>query len=452
MPVVVSRRVRRRRRQVAAGAGVLLLLIIILVATSGGSGKKTTSSTTSTTTVVAHSPLSPAWRGSGQPVTMAFGGDIHFEGELAARLSSDPSTALAGVSTLVQGSQIAMANFDSALTNGGCPDPQPKQYVWYARQTAITAFQAANLSLVSEANTHGEDCGVPGLQQAIAAADAAKFPVIGIGANAAQAFAPYRTTVDGQRIAILAATQVFDPTTLQASWSATTAQPGLASAVSPAALVAAVQAARRTSDTVVVYLAWGTETDTCPNPQQGPLAAALVAAGADIVVGGSAHVQQGTGYLGQALVSYNLGNLAFYDSAPPETYSGTLVVTATGRHIDSFSWRPALISGGVPQPLTGTDATAAVQRWEGLRDCTNLSASATKSTATNKTQTSVAAAVAVPPPPTSTTTTTAAAGGTTTTTHGRATTTTAHPATTTTTHATTTTTHPVTTTTAKKKS
>src|SRR5271166_1324061 len=83
VPVVVSRRVRRRRRQVAAGAAVLLLLIIILVATSGGSGNKSTATTTTTTAVLANDPLSPAWRGSGQPVTMTFGGDIHFEGELA---------------------------------------------------------------------------------------------------------------------------------------------------------------------------------------------------------------------------------------------------------------------------------------------------------------------------------------------------------------------------------
>ncbi len=430
-------------------------MIIILLATSGGPGPKSATSTTTSTTA-ARNPLSPAWRGSGEAVTMAFGGDIHFEGVLAARLQSDPATALDGsVATLVQGSQIAMANFDSALTNGQCPNPQPKQYVWYAPQTAITAFQSANLSLVSEANTHGEDCGVPGLQQAIAAADAAKFPIIGIGANAAQAFAPYRVTLDGQRIAILAATQVFDPTSLQSSWSATTSQPGVASAADPNALVAAVQAARRTSDTVVVYLSWGTETQTCPNPQQGPLAAALVAAGADIVIGSSAHVQQGTGYLGQALVSYNLGNLAFYDSAPPETYSGTLVVTATGRHIDSFSWRPALITGGLPQPLTGTDATTAVGRWEGLRACTNLTAAPGPSTATAKTQSSVPAALAVPAPPTPTTTTQAGAtttthAGATTSTHAGATTST-HRATTTT-HPATTTTHPATTTTAKKKS
>ena len=135
-----------------------------------------------------------------------------------------------------------------------------------------------------------------------------------------------------------------------------------------------------------------------------------------MVVGSSAHVQQGTGYLGQALVSYNLGNLAFYDSAPPETDSGTLVITATGRHIDKFSWRPAQISGGVPQPLTGSDATAAVQRWQALRGCTNLRAAPGPSTATAKTQASVAAAVAVTPPPASTTTTTgSAAGGSTTT-------------------------------------
>ncbi len=136
--------------------------------------------------------------------------------------------------------------------------------------------------------------------------------------------------------------------------------------------MSAVEAARKTADTLILYLHWGTEAQTCPNSIQEPLAHALVKAGADLVLGTHAHVQLGAGYLGSAFVDYGLGNLAFYDTAPPETYSGTLIVTATGRHVDSFSWRPALIEAGLPTPLSGPTATSMTQRWQGLISCTDL--------------------------------------------------------------------------------
>ncbi len=265
------------------------------------------------------SPLSPGWRGDGKPVTLAFGGDVHFEGPLAARLAADPATALDGnIADLLSGADLSMTNFESALVAAGCPDPQPKQFVFAAPKTAISAFKAAHVTLVTEANNHGEDCGQAGLRQSLAIAKAARYPIIGIGRDAAQAFAPYRTVINGQRIAIIAATEVLD-SDLREAWTATTTQPGLASAYRESELVAAVQRARKTADTVAVFLHWGTETQQCPNAIQEPLAKALVMAGADIVVGAHAHVQLGAGYLGSALVDYGLGNLVFYDATPPET-------------------------------------------------------------------------------------------------------------------------------------
>ncbi len=109
--------------------------------------------------------------------------------------------------------------------------------------------------------------------------------------------------------------------------------------------------------------------------------------GADIVVGAHAHVQLGAGDLGSALVDYGLGNLAFYDTTPPETYSGSLLVTVTGRHIDGYRWRPALIESGLPIPQAGPAAAAAVQRWRGLRGCTGLAARPSASEATPATET-----------------------------------------------------------------
>jgi poly-gamma-glutamate capsule biosynthesis protein CapA/YwtB (metallophosphatase superfamily) len=406
--VAPSRRVLRRRRQVATGAVTLalilaLVLILLLTVPAPGrhragrrvphhqpSGPTTSAPGLGIATRAGQgraSPLDPTWTGDGRAVTIAFGGDVHFEGVLGRRLAENPATALDGsVATLLSGADLSMTNFESALTDGTCPDPQPKTYVFQAPPSAITAFRSAGITLVTEANNHGEDCGRAGLEQSLALAQAAGYPIIGIGQNAAQAFAPYRANINGQRIAIIAATQVLD-TNLAAAWTATPSSPGLASAYQEASLVAAVEAARQTADTVIVYLHWGTETDDCPNPIQEPLAEALVKAGADIVLGTHAHVQLGAGYLGSAFVDYGLGNLAFYDTNPPETYSGSLLVTVTGRRIDSFSWRPALIESGLPIPQSGAAASAAITRWTGLRTCTNLAGAPGASTATTSTET-----------------------------------------------------------------
>ena len=171
---------------------------------------------------------------------------------------------------------------------------------------------------------------------------------------------------------------------------------------------------RRTADTVIVYVHWGTETQACPNPQQEPLAEQLVKAGADVVIGADAHVLLGGGYLGSAYVDYGLGNFAFYDSNPPETDSGSLIVTAQGRHITNVVFRPATILSGLPQPLTGAPAAAAVQSWNAARSCTNLSVTPATSLATMHGET--VPFVAPPASTTATTTTTAPGSGATTTT------------------------------------
>ena len=104
-------------------------------------------------------------------MTLAFGGDVHFEGPLAVRLADDPATALdGGLSRLIAGADLSMMNFESALISGRCTDPQPKQYVFHAPAAAITAFRAAGVTLVTEANNHGEDCGRPGLAQSLQSA------------------------------------------------------------------------------------------------------------------------------------------------------------------------------------------------------------------------------------------------------------------------------------------
>lgn len=365
---------------------VLVVLIVVLVSVDGGSKPPAHHpGATQTEAAKAKEVASPSYRGNGKAVTLAFGGDVHFEAMIGDALANDPATALgSGIPTLASGSQLAMANLDTALTNSptNCPNPPAgAQYQFYTGPDALTALTSAHLGLMSQANNHALDCGTQGLELGLSAAKDAQYPLVGVGTDQHQAYGAYRTMVDGQRIAVLAATQILDPA-LQASSTATATQPGVASAFDVEQLVSAVQQARRSADTVVVFLYWGVDTQTCPVAQQSQLARVLVKAGADVVVGSGAHVQQGGGYLGSALVDYGLGNLAFYDTAGPEINSGMLLVTVTGRHVDHFAWRPAQLQNGVPVPLTGAAATSARQSWDALRSCAHLTSRPTTSLAT----------------------------------------------------------------------
>ena len=316
-------------------------------------------------------PAPPSTRGvtgSGEPVTFAFGGDVHFEGSLRARLG-DPSTALSSIAPTLAAADVAVVNLETAVTERGTP--ANKAFVFRAPASSLTALADAGVDTASVANNHGLDYGLEGLVDTLAAEQSTGFDVIGIGYNATDAYTPHRMEVKGQRIAIFAATQVLDDEFIS-SWTATDTQPGLASAKEVDRLVAAVQAARADTDTLVVFLHWGIEGQTCPSPVQQELATQLVDAGADIVVGSHAHRVLGGGRLGDAVVDYGLGNFVFYNEAGGAGDSGVFQVTATGQQIDSYQWLPARIVGGTPQLLEGTAAEQASASWEALRDCTGL--------------------------------------------------------------------------------
>jgi poly-gamma-glutamate synthesis protein (capsule biosynthesis protein) len=307
--------------------------------------------------------------GSGKPVVLAFGGDVHFEGVLASKLANSPSTVLSPIAPTLDRADIAVANLETAVTNAGLA--ASKQFVFRTPATAFSALRGGSIDVVSMANNHGMDYGEAGLRDSLAAARRFRFPVIGIGVDDRRAYAPYRRTVNGQRIAVIAATQVLDDH-LISSWSAGPRKPGLASAKDVPRLVREVRRARASADTVVVYLHWGTELVGCPTDSQRSLARSLVTAGADVIVGGHAHRLLGAGRMGSAVVGYGLGNFVWYGTSELSTQTGVLFVTATGRRIDSYRWAPARIRDGVPRPLSGAERASELRSWNALRGCTGL--------------------------------------------------------------------------------
>jgi poly-gamma-glutamate synthesis protein (capsule biosynthesis protein) len=316
-------------------------------------------------------PKLPKRLGSGEPVTFAFGGDVMFEEPIRSYLS-EPASVFAPIRGVLRRADVAMVNLETAVTERGTPTPN-KEYLFRAPPSAFDAIRRGGIDVVTVANNHGMDFGAQGLEDTLRAGERKGVPVVGGGRSEAEAFRPWRTTVKGQHIAVIGATQVIDEEYLS-WWEARGRQTGVASAKYDMEdrLIRQVIKTRRASDTVVVYLHWGQELESCPLDRQVSLAERLVKAGADIIVGSHAHLLLGGGMLDRAFVDYGLGNFVFYTGGGIAAQTGVVEVTATGRRIDGYRFVPAEISGGRPEPVTGPAKAARIADWNALRDCTGL--------------------------------------------------------------------------------
>jgi poly-gamma-glutamate capsule biosynthesis protein CapA/YwtB (metallophosphatase superfamily) len=383
-PEAPGRSDRRRQRRRRTRRRVALTTTVVVVLTAAGAGayvafhdggstasasprvRSTPSSSTTTTLppTTTTAPRDPR-RGNGQAVTLAFGGDTHFEADLRTKVLADPNGGFLGpIAPTLQGADLAMVNLETSVADTGTP--LVKQYVFHAPAAAFSALRAAGVDVVTMGNNHGTDYGQAGLDQTLADIKGAQFPVVGIGANEDQAFTPFRTEIKGQRIAVFGAAQVIEGLVASPTGG------GVASARDLTRLIAGIQAVRADSDTVVVYLHWGVEGDTCPEADQKATAQQLIAAGADVVVGSHSHRQEGGGRLGTGFVDYGLGNFIWYNESGVSGTTGVLLVTVTGRDTDSYRWVPARIQGGVPTPLTGPAADQSAAAWTGLQACAGL--------------------------------------------------------------------------------
>ena len=104
-------------------------------------------------------------------VTLAFAGDVHFEGGLAALLDRRGAT-LGPMSTALRSADVAVVNLESALTSGGSrvskelEDPT-RRYWFRSPPSALALLERSGVDAVSLANNHGADYGAAGLRDTL---------------------------------------------------------------------------------------------------------------------------------------------------------------------------------------------------------------------------------------------------------------------------------------------
>ncbi|MBE7187218.1 CapA family protein [Jatrophihabitans endophyticus] len=371
------------RRATRASIGAAAALAVLVSACSGSATPSATSASSSRhgSTIPGPSP-DPSTSASAAAAprtgrfTISFAGDVHFSGRIRTRLNRNVRTVFGKAEPGLRRADLTMVNLETAITTRGVP--QAKEFHFRAPPKALTALRDAGIDVATEANNHGADYGNQGLHDTLRAIRRSHFPVIGIGKDADAAFRPFTRTVNGTEVAIIAADQVQDETTLRL-FSAGRHKPGVANAYSPR-LISAVKKAKAAGYLVIVYVHWGIELQTCPSGDQRALAKKLSRAGATAVIGTHAHVLQGAGWLPHSgagtYVAYGLGNYLWWESFDnDQDDNGVLTLTfAHHKVVGSHFAASHLANSGVPVPAHGAQKRRIDHEFAADRRCTGLSA------------------------------------------------------------------------------
>ena len=271
--------------------------------------------------------------------------------ELTEAAGIDP---FAGIVPPLASAELAMVNVEMAIANGGVPEP--KSFVFRAPPSAASTMAAAGIDVGNLANNHALDFGPTALYETIGNLQAAGVSPIGAGANEGDAYTPATVDIQGVRVAVIGATRVVP----WASWTADDG-PGLASAYAEARLAEAVRSAKREHDVVIVMVHWGIELAACPDDDQQRLGAALIDAGASVVLGSHPHVLQPIVQRGGGLIAYSLGNFVWEPRSGPAGRTGVLEVRFRGSEVVGHQLYPHVLDPlGAPVPA-GREDTARIQ-------------------------------------------------------------------------------------------
>ncbi len=208
------------------------------------------------------------------------------------------------VSPLLKGADIAFGNLETPVAPETGRPGLP--FIFNAPPELPAALKSAGWTLLSTANNHAWDQGSKGLRETIGRLDAEGLLHAGTGATKAEASKPVLLQKGGLKIGFIAFTDVFNSDLNDREDAAWVRALDLDEAS------ASLKALRSQVDVLIVSVHWGNEYQRVASPRQKEAASALVAAGADLVIGHHPHVLQPMQWVEsegrKGFVVYSLGN------------------------------------------------------------------------------------------------------------------------------------------------
>ena len=254
----------------------------------------------------------------------------------------DPAAALAPMRRLLRGADLAVGNLESTLSTDGEPQ-QPGNDSFGGSPALVPVLEDAGFDALSLANNHTGDYEVPALLETVATLRGSQVQPFGAGGDVGEAARPALLEAGGTTYAFLGFNAIGETP------MATESSPGALSVRMPprtgplveadlTRVQRAIRAAQRRADVVVVLPHWGTQYTHAPEAVQRTVARRLVAAGADLVVGGHPHWVQGVDVVAGVPVLHSLGNFVFDMDRIPAPRGGFMTQTMEGVVLEATFW------------------------------------------------------------------------------------------------------------------
>jgi poly-gamma-glutamate capsule biosynthesis protein CapA/YwtB (metallophosphatase superfamily) len=250
---------------------------------------------------------------------VAFAGDVNLgRRQNAVTAEYGPASALAGVPTLAE-AELAIVNLESVVASGGEPAEKGEggPYYFRGRPEMLAVLWGAGIDVVGTANNHSGDYGDDALLEQARLLDDMNLAHAGSGPDLEAACAPVYRHADELLVAF------FSVDATMSHFSATAAEPGTCylssddAATWHAHFQPRIEAARKIADVVLVGVHAGPNYESRPGMDEVAISRALIDAGADAVLGSSAHVLQGIEIYQGRPILYDAGNLLFDSRGDP---------------------------------------------------------------------------------------------------------------------------------------
>lgn len=227
-------------------------------------------------------------------IRLIFGGDVML-GRRTGEAIGGGANPLTNLHALFSRADWSAVNLECVASEKGVP-ALGKRYHFRAHPSAPQLLARAGIDAVSLANNHSRDFGDEGFADAIE-----RLRSQGV-ARVEGTASPVEFEVKGRRFALFGCEDTASPK-----------------------LLAAIQNAGRDAMPIVIAH-WGTEHSVEVGEAQRETAAALVAAGARIIIGSGPHARQTVEFQNGALIAWSLGNLVFDGPGPDLHWSrGTVL-------------------------------------------------------------------------------------------------------------------------------
>ncbi len=269
-------------------------------------------------------------------VTVLATGDLMFDRAVRAYTAQHgpdyPFALLRGVEDrFFRGVDVITGNLEGAIAERRAPE---KENDFAFDPSIADLLRRMHFTVVNQANNHALDqnrLGVAETQHALAAAG-----IGSVGDQVLDNLPPWTTVIRGRKIAMLGYNMTDNP-------------------VDHAQAEAAVRAAAKANDIVLVQMHWGAEYHPQPIDTQREFGRQLIEWGATVVIGTHPHVIEGMEVWKGHPIFWSLGNTVFDQDWSAETQQGMLIGLAIHEKSITTYLLPIHVEKGQPRLVVGKE-------------------------------------------------------------------------------------------------